>query len=650
MGGAAPAGSAELSAPGDDKNGPPRARLAFRVGIVGHRPNRLPTDPAQLAMLRRTLHTILDTVRETLRATSNELDAALYSGEQPLLRAISPLAEGSDRIFAEEALALGYALCCPMPFVQEEFEKDFAPPAALEVDSLAHFHKLLDQARSGAGLTKFEMDGERAQAPDAYGAAGRAVLNQTDLLVVIWDGGEPAGQGGTVHSLHEALRFHVPTIWINAHKPDAWHLLHTRSDLELALGPATETQPEHRPLSDAVAAIVRAEFRLPPHAPHEIASHAPDYFAERRPVHNYGFVWKMFRNRLADRKWTFPVISVADFEAQIRKEWSVASDGGEAPSPVADWINARLRVHFAWADGLADFYADAHRSAFISSYLLAALAVLTALLPLALGLGQNYFVEIASGLSELGILALILRLRYRAHRFHWRERWTDYRLLAELIRELRFLVPLGGGKPLPRIPAHLAVYGDPARTWMYWHVRAIAREIGIPEARVTPDYMRDCVNFLGRVVGDEQSGQRGFHIVSERRSRILGERLHLWVRELLLLTVVGVVLRLSLGPLSLATPVPIQLLNGVLLSASAVLPALGAALEGINNQGEFIRVAKRSAAMASGFAKYGTRIVALESGPPPRLSQVIPLSSTIADAMVAEVVDWRAVFIDRPLQ
>ena len=69
-----------------------------------------------------------------------------------------------------------------------------------------------------------------------------------------------------------------------------------------------------------------------------------------------------------------------------------------------------------------------------------------------------------------------------AHANHWHERWTEYRLLAELIRELRFLVPLGGGKPLPRIPAHLAVYGDPARTWMYWYVRAIAREIGIPAA------------------------------------------------------------------------------------------------------------------------------------------------------------------------
>ena len=52
--------------------------------------------------------------------------------------------------------------------------------------------------------------------------------------------------------------------------------------------------------------------------------------------------------------------------------------------------------------------------------------------------------------------------------------------------------------------------------------------------------------------------------------------------------------------------------------------------------------------MASGFAKYAARIAHIKAGPPPKLADVIPMSSAIADAMVAEVVDWRAVFIDRP--
>ena len=61
-------------------------------------------------------------------------DAALYAGGSPTLRALSPLAEGSDRMFAAEALSLGYSLCCPLPFAQAEYERDFAPPEALEAE------------------------------------------------------------------------------------------------------------------------------------------------------------------------------------------------------------------------------------------------------------------------------------------------------------------------------------------------------------------------------------------------------------------------------------------------------------------------------------------------------------------------------------
>jgi hypothetical protein len=634
-----------LSAAGVQGEGPPRARLAFRVGIVGHRPDRLPPDRDRLEALRATLHAILHDVREALLAATTEPDAAFYSGETPILRAISPLAEGSDRIFAGEALTLGYELCCPMPFFQEEFEKDFLPPTALEADSLARFRNILERARASAGLTIFEMDGDRANPPAAYGAAGRIVLNQTDLLIVVWDGDEPKGHGGTVYTLHEALRFQVPVIWIDARNPKIWHPVHSQADLAAAQDGTAEQHADCQQLRDTIAGVVRAELGLPSHAVKESESDAPDYFAERRPKRNLGIVWTLFRNIVVDGKWSVPEFSVDDFAAQIRKEWSTAADGGTAPSAVADWINSRLRVQFAWADGLAGYYADAHRSAFITSYLAAAAAVFLALLPMASF--QNIYFEAACGSCELLALYTILRLLRVGRAHHWHERWTDYRLLAELIRELRFLVPLGGGKPLPRIPAHLAVYGDPARTWMYWYVRAIAREIGIPAARVTSAYMRDCIDFLNHVVGDAQSGQQGFHLVAERHARVLAARLRAGARWLFVLTFAGVVLRLLLGGLHRGLGIYLPGADEILLLASAVLPALGAAFEGINNQGEFIRISKRSAAMASGFRKYAARIAIMKKGPPSRLSDVIPLSGSISEAMVAEVVDWRAVFIDR---
>jgi hypothetical protein len=57
--------------------------------------------------------------------------------------------------------------------------------------------------------------------------------------------------------------------------------------------------------------------------------------------------------------------------------------------------------------------------------------------------------------------------------------------------------------------------------------------------------------------------------------------------------------------------------------------------------------------MASGFEKFAAKINSLRQSSgggsgPPKLSEATLLSSKIAEALVEEVVDWRAVFIDRP--
>ncbi len=44
---------------------PPRAPLSFRVGVVGHRPNRL--KGAELALLAERLHEVLDQVGSAVR-------------------------------------------------------------------------------------------------------------------------------------------------------------------------------------------------------------------------------------------------------------------------------------------------------------------------------------------------------------------------------------------------------------------------------------------------------------------------------------------------------------------------------------------------------------------------------------------------------
>src|SRR4051812_20648408 len=149
---------------------PAKARLAFRVGVVGHRPNRL--KEANLGQLSEVLQKILRDVKTAVETFAKNQEE-LFADGPPVLRALSPLAEGTDRMFAQSAIGLGYELCCPMPFPQPEYEKDFE-----DLDSLNTFRTILTEAKEKTGLVTFELDGSRLRESLAYGAAGRVVLNQ----------------------------------------------------------------------------------------------------------------------------------------------------------------------------------------------------------------------------------------------------------------------------------------------------------------------------------------------------------------------------------------------------------------------------------------------------------------------------------------
>jgi hypothetical protein len=198
---------------------PPRARLALRVGVTGHRPNKLQSADEQ--HIRSQIHTALLFLKETT-IELHDSAGALYLPDSPVLRVISPLAEGSDRFVAEVGLALGFELQCPLPFPREEYEKDFKSE-----HSRARFHGLLGQATA-----VLELDGSRntSESPDleneSYEAAGRIVLNQSDVIIAIWDG-HVGKLGSTGCITAEAEGLGLPIIWLDSHAP---HLMKVKSE------------------------------------------------------------------------------------------------------------------------------------------------------------------------------------------------------------------------------------------------------------------------------------------------------------------------------------------------------------------------------------------------------------------------------------
>ncbi|HYN05928.1 MAG TPA: hypothetical protein VES67_00925 [Vicinamibacterales bacterium] len=578
----------------------------------------------------------------------------LFASGAPVLRAISPLAEGVDRLFAEAALGLKYELCCPMPFYQAEFEDDFSTAQGLEPDSLNRFRGLLARAERETSLRRFEMDGDRANSGEAYRACGHVVVNQSDLLLVVWDGERLEKVGGTEETFDEARHKGVPIVWIDAHAPHAWELVDVATPFRSPTGGSRFT-PEPGEYVQKLRGAVRQALELPkPKVPTHAGAKPPvttidDFYAEQKRRVNPALLWKSFRDVVGDWRWPGVEFRVPDFEASVEGEWP--RDQASAHGRVIDW----LRPFYAWPDKLAVGYSDIYRSAFVLAYLLAGLAVGTALLPLAFGWNvfELHAEETVFVAVELLLIVVILLIIWRGRRRKWHERWIDYRLAAELVRHLRLGAPLGSGRPFPQVPAQWASYGDPGSTWMAWYVRAVERDLGLPAARLDVPHVSACVADLANVL----EGQVKYHRLSADRSHRIEKRLHRFGLTLLSLTMAACAAHLLFGVGDFGTPAPWVL--GSLIFLAGFLPALGAAVAGISNQGEFRRLAKRSDAMWARMKDLKAIADALEkrirSTPrdptvPGASREAAGLALSAAQLMVNEVLDWRVVFLDQPLK
>jgi hypothetical protein len=150
----------------------------MRIGVTGHQ--RL-DDSSAWSWVTATIDRELDVV-------------------EPPLVAITSLAIGADQLLARLVLKRGGAIEAVLPY--ENLERSFA-----EAD-LPSFRELRDQAT-------LEMLQTRGDDEDAYLAAGKRVVDRSDLLIAVWNGKPAKGKGGTGDIVQYALEHGVPTVHIN---------------------------------------------------------------------------------------------------------------------------------------------------------------------------------------------------------------------------------------------------------------------------------------------------------------------------------------------------------------------------------------------------------------------------------------------------
>jgi hypothetical protein len=155
------------------------------LGVVGHR-----------------FLTQEDSLRSGVdRALSHILKAFPHGS----LRLLCSLAEGPDRLVSRIILEREHtSLWVPLPIPQEEYVRDFASMRSKE-----EFLELLGRA---SRVVNVRMSGGRDQ---AYLDAGRYILDHSDVLLAIWDGGPSEHPGDTAEIVLEARRRELPIAWVH---------------------------------------------------------------------------------------------------------------------------------------------------------------------------------------------------------------------------------------------------------------------------------------------------------------------------------------------------------------------------------------------------------------------------------------------------
>ncbi|HSS50143.1 MAG TPA: hypothetical protein VLX28_14490, partial [Thermoanaerobaculia bacterium] len=209
-------------------------------------------------------------------------------------------------------------------------------------------------------------------------------------------------------------------------------------------------------------------------------------------------------------------------------------------------------------------------------------------------------------------------------------RWIDYRLLAEGLRQMRVLAPFARFTPSFEVPAHLSE-GTSTSTWFNWYFRAVVRDAGMVQATVNGPYL----NFCRFVLTSEISLQVRYHLKNARKYKALHRRLHKLSNFLFSLTLIACVAHILFSPR--------KEIDFTLTLCAIVLPAFGAAIQGILHQGDFSRLENRSRSLRRSLFQLRSQIRA--RGTNFSFRELGGDTESFSQIQMLEQADWRSMFI-----
>ncbi len=544
----------------------------LRVGVTGHR-------------------TIADSagVIGAIDDVLSRVTALLSDPAAPLaLTAVSPLAQGADRLFATAALARGTArleVVTPLPIA--EYRTDFETS-----DDRHEFEALLQRAARVdelEGPTVFDgpVDGERVDPRDtAYLRVGERVVEACEIVIAIWNGRRAVGTGGTAEIVQHALRQDRLVIWIQADRPQA--------------APTIIRSVSY----DSEAECARVET-------------APFPAVARELSRGYHQQAAYLRNRLVDE---------AELDARAREaraELERAAEGAGIPAATLTSVVHTIVPHFVRADRLALIYQHRHLRVVNGILNLAAAAVTVAVVQVLFFPEQLWII----GLEVLAMVC-VFGLWAGGRRGAWHEKWLHDRYIAEHLRSAQFAA-LAGMASHAQGAAGLPFYRGPQH-WLAQIVSVLRDEA----ARTIPPIP---VTALRRLIVDAWlTDQQAFHERNTKRKSRQAHRRHQIGLGLFGATLLMALLHMF-GIGHTAGEEGLRVLQpGLWITFLAlVLPVWAGAIHAVTSQLELERVAERSRRMAEALSWLSER--ASRASTREELHAVI---DDVSALMSAETHEW----------
>lgn len=466
-------------------------RPTVHVGITGHRV----LSPEAKERVTRQITEVLTEIKTAACELTEQLYGTLppgYLHGEPRLRVISPLAEGADRLAAQQALNLGYALQCPLPFSQSFYETTFS----VEYDSHKEFRDLLSKAER-----IMEIKGANEYfTSQAYADVSSVVVNHADILLAVWDGTPNRYIAGTYATIHQALRRHIPIIIIDAaavHK-DTPILFrednHCDTDVRLAINKC----------------LKRLLF---PQG--EMGRELPLLPLPRSPKRHF-FIWLNELENLLLRKHR---PARADEPRQEEEKL-------QAPQASRLW-QERKQCFSRIVGDMAGHY----RNLLFGRLIFPLLA--TVFLTLALN-GPNlpfmgdfiqtcgldaFSVRVVFYALQILCLALSFIQVFRDRTAQYHRRFLCYRVMAELCRQTSFLYPMGFANVHFRHRSYRRPSGSDITAWYY---RMLLRDQGLPNSSLTH---ADLTHWLKWVKQQLLEAQLRYHNKRAERCSLLQSKL-----------------------------------------------------------------------------------------------------------------------------